>query len=167
MGLFCVNFHCRTTDDAAVTAALNRCGARRHRVIPAKGAWTSFVEQQASAQDEARIRALAGGLSQDLNTATIAFMVHDSDIACYWLYDRGELIDEYNSCPDYFGESTYGDAPSGPSGGQPELLQRYCRAGTTTDDLTAILAGEATFAEDVIGKLAEVLGMEPLQALVD
>ena len=27
---------------------------------------------------------------------------HDDDILAYWLFEGGELADEYNSCPGYF-----------------------------------------------------------------
>jgi hypothetical protein len=169
MGLFCVNFHFRTTDDGALSEALNRRGVTRYRVVPAKSGWAALYEEQASEQDDRRIRDLAGSLSLDLHVAAIAFMVHDSDIACYWLFDNGQLLDEYNSDPDYFdGES---DGPQSPSGGRPDILVRYCREGVRQDDLAAILSEETvratTFAEDVIRRLAKALGIDRNLAIGD
>jgi hypothetical protein len=92
MGLFCVNLHFRTNDDKALTAALNRRNIVAHRVLPAKNGWTSLYEERASQQDDDRIRELAGNLTKDLHVAAIAFMVHDSDIACYWLFDDGKQL---------------------------------------------------------------------------
>src|SRR5262245_24021686 len=100
MGRFCVNMHFRSTDDKALTAAVKKRGVTASRVLPAKGGWTTLYEEEASHQDDRRIRELTGGLSRDLKVAAIAFMVHDSDIACYWLYEDGQLLDEYNSCPE-------------------------------------------------------------------
>src|SRR5262249_50963848 len=131
MGLFCVNFHFRTTDHEALAEALKRRRVPRYRIVPGKSDWTSLFEEQASDQDDQRIRDLAGGLSKDLHVAAIAFLVHDSDIACYWLFDNGQLVDEYNSDPDYFGDS---DGPPSPTGGRPEVLLRYCRSGTRKED---------------------------------
>jgi len=168
MGLFCVNFHFRTTDDRALSEALNRRGITRYHVVPAKSGWTSLYEEQASEQDDRRIRDLASGLSEDLHVAAIAFLVHDSDIACYWLFDNGQLLDEYNSDPDYFGDS---DGPPSPSGGRPDVLLRYCRPGVRQDELAAILAEETvqatTFAERLIERLAKALGIAPKLAIAD
>jgi hypothetical protein len=112
-----------------------------------------------------RIRDLAGGLSEDLHVAAIAFMVHDSDIACYWLFDGGQLLDEYNSYPNYFDDDA--DGPPSPSGGRTDVLLRYCRTGVQEDKLTAILRGEALFAEDVIARLAQALGIDRNRAIAD
>jgi hypothetical protein len=166
MGLFCANLHFRTTDDKALSASLNRRGVTRYRVVPARGEWTSLYEERASQQDDGRIRDLAGGLSEDLHVAAIAFLVHDSDIACYWLFDGGRLLDEYNSCPDYFDAAATDDGTR-PAGGRPDVLLRYCRTGVRQDELAAILAGEAVFAESVIERLAEALGIDPERALAD
>lgn len=165
MGLFCVNLHFRTADDKALTAALNRRNITQNRVLPAKNGWTSLYEERASQQDDDRIRELASDLTKDLHVAAIAFMVHDSDIACYWLYDDGTLLDEYNSCPDYFDED--GDGSSGPTGGQPAALLPYCRSGVTEANIEEILQGENVFAESVVEGLAEALGIESGRALAD
>src|SRR5262245_31884956 len=82
MGLFCVNLHFRTTDDKALSAALARRKVTDTRVLPVKKGWVSLYEEQASQQDDERIRELAGGLSGDLKVPAIAFMVHDSEISC-------------------------------------------------------------------------------------
>ena len=167
MGLFCVNFHFRSSDDKAIAKALDRRGVTESHVLPAKRGWTSLYEARASDQDENRIRELAGGLSEDLHTPAIAFVVHDSDIACYWLFDNGQLLDEYNSCPNYFDDDPTGDGPSGHSGGRPDVLLPYCRTGLGEDDLAEILGAETVFAESVIQGLADALGIDAERALSD
>lgn len=165
MGLFCVNMHFRSTDDKTLTAAVGKRGVSRFRVLPAKGGWTSLYEEEASHQDDGRIRELMDGLSQDLKAAGIAFMVHDSDVACYWLYENGELLDEYNSCPAYFDDDATGEEP--PSGGRPNVLVRFCRAGVTEEQIATALGGESVFAEGVIEELATALGIDAERALSD
>lgn len=167
MGLFCVNLHFRATDDKALSAALNRRGVTQYRIFPAENGWTSLYEEEASWQDEARIRVLAGGLSKDLHVAAVAFTVHDSDIACYWLFDDGRLLDQYNSCPDYFDDDATDDEPQGPAGGRPDVLLRYCRDGVRQDELATVLAEETVFAESVIERLADALGIDVDRALAD
>src|SRR5262249_22748611 len=117
--------------------------------------------------DTDRLRDLARDLSEDLHVAAIAFMVHDSDFACYWLFDNGRVLDEYNSCPDYFGEDDEDDGPARPSSGRPDVLLRYCRAGVRQEELAATLSSESVFAEDVIERLAQALGIDPQRALTD
>ena len=169
MGLFCVNFHFRTNDERALSEALNRRGINRCRVVSAKSGWTSLYEEQASEQDDRRIRELGGGLSKDLHVPTIAFLVHDSDIACYWLFDNGQLLDEYNSDSGYF--DTDADGPPNPSGGRTDILLRYCRSGVRQEELAKILSVESvratTFAEDVIERLAKALGIDRKLAIAD
>lgn len=167
MGLFCVNIHFRTTDDKPLSAALNHRGATQYRILPAKNGWTSLYEEEASWQNEARIRVLAGGLSKELHVAAVAFMVHDSDIACYWLFDDGRLLDQYNSCPAYFDEDATDDGPPSPTGGRPDVLLPYCRTGVRQHDLAAVLAEQAVFAESVIERLADALGIDGDRALAD
>jgi hypothetical protein len=166
MGLFSVSLHFRNADENALNAAIKRRGLNRYRVLAPKGGWTTLYEERASQQDDEWIHELTGGLSRDLHVAAFAFMVHDSDIARYWLFDDGRLIDEYNSFPDYFDMDASGE-PSGPSGGRPDFLVRYCRAGVREKQLAAILTEDATFAESVIEQLAKALGIDPDRALGD
>jgi hypothetical protein len=167
MGLFCVNMHFRSTDDKALSAALERRGVTRFHIAPAKNGWTSLYEEQASQKDDRRIRDLAGGLSRDLQVAAIAFLVHDSDVACYWLFENGQLVDEYNSSPDYFDDDAADDEAPTPSGGRTDLLLRYCRPGVGQAELADILGEDAVFAEDVIGRLADALRIDRDRALAD
>ena len=125
------------------------------------------VRRGASQQDDARIRELTGGLSQELHVAAIAFLVHDSDIACYWLYDDGRLLDEFNSCPNYFEVETTEDTLQGPSGGKPDVLVRYCRRGASKEKLVEILSENGLFAEDLIQQLAKALGIDEALVLAD
>ena len=153
MGLFCANLHFRTTDDKALSASLNRRGVTRYRVVPAKGEWTSLYEERASQQDDGRVRDLAGGLSEDLHVAAIAFLVHDSDVACYWLFDGGRLLDEYNSCPDYFETAAMGAERKTIAHLQPETLEQdvaldRAALALETEDLPRFLARQVTLVDE-------------------
>jgi hypothetical protein len=114
-----------------------------------------------------RIRDLAGGLSADLEVAAISFMVHDSDVASYWLFDGGRLLDHYNSCPDYFDDDAGEDEPPSPTGGRADLLLPYCRDGVQHDEVAAILTRDTLFAERIVEQLAERLGIDVPRALTD
>jgi hypothetical protein len=73
------------------------------------------------------------------------------------------LLDEYNSCPGYFEDGGQG----GPSGGRPDVLIRFCKPGIREEDLAAILAEEVVFAEGIVEKLADALGIDGERALSD
>lgn len=119
MGHSSVSFHFRASDETALNMHLAGRGISHFLIAPAKNGWVSLYEERASRQNENRICDLAAGLSADLKTAAIAFSVHDSDIACYWLYENGTLLDKFNSCPDYFGG---GPVSATARGGQPDIL---------------------------------------------
>lgn len=47
---------------------------------------------------------LACEISKQIDTDVLQMMVYDDDIFRYLYYQRGDLVDEYNSQPNYFGE---------------------------------------------------------------
>jgi hypothetical protein len=49
---------------------------------------------------------LAITISEQLQTAVLLVDVHDDDIFSYEFFKNGESVDEFNSCPDYFGTSS-------------------------------------------------------------
>src|SRR5215813_6853153 len=104
MGSFFTNLHIRNTSTAAICAALPSLVEGRAYVSPESSGWVTVYCEAAESQDDETMRELAGGLSKMLKTEALGFLVHDSDIAMYWLYRDGVLTDEFNSAPDYFGE---------------------------------------------------------------
>jgi hypothetical protein len=165
MGAFVANFHVRSEDDEVVRQSIAEIGANQVRLAtPSKG-WISICEHRASTQDEEWIAEFATELSSRLRTVCVAFMVHDSDIARYWLSDRGKPVDEYNSMPDYFDEVTATEKRR--VRGQADVFLRYCRPGVTSKQIETVLRSEVVFAEDTIKQLAEFLGIDPDRALDD
>jgi hypothetical protein len=173
MGVFFANFHVRSDEAARVAAAVTASGATKFRVLPSQRGWVAVYEDRASSQDDQWIRQLANDLSARLQTACVAFLVHDSDIACYWLTDRGELLDEYNSCPEYFEPPTTdadrqrAEADRTRLQGDVEVFFRYCRPGLDKEKIDKVLRSETLFAEDVIAQLADFLGIEARRAMAD
>ena len=165
MGAFVANFHVLGADSGAVRQTVAAIGAGQFRVAsPVKG-WVSLYEQRASTQDEDWIARLAGEMSSRLRTVCVAFLVHDSDIARYWLIDQGQLLDEFNSIPDYFDEVS--SAERRRVRGRADVFLRYCQPGVTRQDIERVLRAEVMFAEDTITRLAAFLGIDPERALGD
>jgi hypothetical protein len=164
MGLFCVSIHFRTSSETALQGAADKRGITRCRVLPARKGWVTLYEEQASAQDDARIKSLTGDLSRELQVPAVAFLVHDSDVACYWLFENGRLLDHFNSCPDYFDAGPTG---GGARGGEPAILARFAREGVRPEAIATMLAQEHVFAEHLIEQLADALGIDADRALSD
>jgi hypothetical protein len=165
MGAFVASFHVRSDSSDQVRQAVTEIGASQFRVANPRQGWVAIHEQRASTQDEIWIERFAQELSSRLQTACVAFMVHDSDIARYWLSDRGQLLDEYNSVPDYFEQVSAADRQR--LRGRADVFLRYCQPHVTRQQVETTLRTEVTFAEDTITRLAEYLGIDPEQALED
>ncbi|HVA51091.1 MAG TPA: hypothetical protein VNH11_32420 [Pirellulales bacterium] len=128
MGNFYVNHTLRGPSQQAVGEALL---GRSAVVTPMRDGCVVVFDEQSDDQDPDAISRLGERLSRQFDCPVLAVLNHDDDILWYQLYVGGELIDEYNSCPDYFeaDESFDGDEPGGPSGGDAEKLCRAFGAG--------------------------------------
>ncbi|HEV3116128.1 MAG TPA: hypothetical protein VGY58_03695, partial [Gemmataceae bacterium] len=113
MGSFIVNINVRTDQRQAVERELRSLKPAAAWVTGAANGWITVYEEQTSTQDDRWIRELTERVSAGVHVPAIAFLVHDSDVLCYWLFDDGRLLDEFNSCPDYFDDSVTGDAVRG------------------------------------------------------
>ncbi|PQO33108.1 ankyrin repeat domain-containing protein [Blastopirellula marina] len=176
MGAFVVNFHVRSSSKRQVTDLLQEIGVEGAWICGPHGRWISFWDSLASRQDSVRIQQLAQAISQQLDAPVIAFLNHDSDFLCYWLYDQGQLLDEYNSCPGYFDGDTSQEETLA---ADCKVLKRYCQAATTIEQLEEILriwtqteglqgiGCQYEFAEDRLAELAPCLEIKPDLLYID
>jgi hypothetical protein len=112
MGNFYTNFTARTPDRDAVIDTLRDMG-RTAYIAPTSNGNTVVYDRECDDQSFDAIEKLGTELSSALNAPVLAILDHDDDILFYWLFESGQLIDDYNSCPSYFDEMA---DPSGPSG---------------------------------------------------
>jgi hypothetical protein len=165
MGSFFTNLHIRNTSSAAICAALPRLLEGRAYVSPESCGWVTVYCEATESQDDETMRELAGGLSRMLKTEALGFLVHDSDIAMYWLYRDGVLADEFNSAPDYYG-GHMSEKTRARVHGNAEALLPLCIAGTVRDQLEAALhpPDSPPFAEEIVAELAKLLGIDEARA---
>lgn len=166
MGAFFTNFQVRNISTKAIGAAVPKLTKSRAYVSPESNGWTTVYVEAAEDQNDETLRAIAGGLSISLKADVLAFLVHDSDIAVYWLYRNGTLTDEFNSAPDYFGEDVDDKTRERVSGNVDALLP-LCVASTTRSQLDEVLHppdGPPTMAEDIVIELAKLLGIDESRA---
>jgi hypothetical protein len=162
MGAFIVNYQVRSEAAGAVRDALAPLIESRAYVSPPKNGWVTVYDEGSDTQSESVIRKLATHLSKALKTAVFAFMVHDSDVLAYWLYENGELLDEFNSRPDYF-DADVDEATCARLRGKAEVLVRFCVPGTTRDQVVSVLQppdGEFLFAEQALADVTALLGID-------
>jgi hypothetical protein len=166
MGSFFTNFHVRSEAPDNVRAALLPLVKARAYVSPPANGWVTIYDEASDDQDESIICKVAEGLSKKLRTTVVAFLVHDSDVAMYWLYRDGELADEFNSAPDYFGQSV-SKTTLARVRGKSEVLRPLCVEGATMGRLEAVLhpaGGQPLMAEDTVTDIAELLGIDAVRA---
>jgi hypothetical protein len=166
MGSFFTNYQVRSNSAMAVRDAMSPLAEKRAYVSPPTNGWVTVYDEESDSQDDAVIRKVAAALSKTLNTVVLAFLVHDSDIAMYWLYESGRLCDEFNSNPDYFGEPV-NDATRARVAGKTDALLPLCKPGTAHAELEEALHpadGPPLMAEDMVDDLARLLGIDDTRA---
>jgi hypothetical protein len=166
MGSFFTNLHVRNASTQSICDALPNLTQSRAYVSPPSNGWATVYTEVTEDQDSKKLCAIADGLSKTLRTDVIAFMVHDSDIAMYWLYRDGKLTDEFNCAPDYFGEDV-SDKERERVRGNADVLLPLCIEGTTREQVDELLHppdGPSTFVEEIIYELAKLLGIDDARA---
>jgi hypothetical protein len=126
----------------------------------AEQSWISVFPQMGD-QDPHGLCPIVAKISETLRRPAIAFIVHDSDVFCYWLFDDGRELDHYNSAPGYFDGTSLT-----PEGGDVGILGRYCVPGTSREQLEQLLrrknppTGKLGAAKDAKAVLLEKLRAE-------
>jgi hypothetical protein len=134
MGSFITNLHVRGAEQQPVIEALTSLWLFPVYVGSTSGnAWTS-IYPEAVDQNANELTETARYLSGLLHQPVIAFLVHDSEVFLYWLFDDGKQLDRYDSAPAQFAGRNLK-----PAGGNALILQRYCRSGTSTEQLRRLL----------------------------
>jgi hypothetical protein len=159
MGNFYVNHTMRAPRDRVV-AFLERDGYTAF-VSPTVDGFTSVFDQPSDTQDTAAIADLGAKLSAALHTPVVAFLNHDDDILCYWVFEAGEPIESYNSCPDYFGDfDDEGDESESGLGGDGTELCRLFGRPDARDRVRGILSEpSAMFSSMTHHDLVTALGL--------
>jgi hypothetical protein len=166
VGNFYTNVTLRGPEQARVLVAVKALGYRAF--VAATGTeLTVICEEQSDTQDNAIWLEVAKRFSEKLNCPALAVMNHDDDILSYALYRNGTLLDEYNSCPDYWGNA---DTPVPPRGGDAQTLcevfgmpgnavevERILRTTTDCNDEGADVEEEFVFAWERHAALVKAL----------
>lgn len=85
-------------EDIADILRVNGCEAI---ISPSVDAITILYDKSIEIEENA-IVVLGKKISEELGCVAWAIFIYDDDVFMYWLFEHGELIDEYNSSPEYF-----------------------------------------------------------------
>lgn len=157
--------HLQTDDQNAVVQLVGRLVPRVFRspataVSPARNGWVAVYDEVAD-RDPRRLERLGRELSNAVGFVTFTIGVEDGLAVHYIAFERGRLLDEYLSVPEYRGPLAPGDAIA--MRANPTVVARLTGADTGAIRRVARTADSPVDlppAEELIGELAAVLGLE-------
>jgi hypothetical protein len=172
MGAFFVNYQIRSEDQTKVVTAAGELVQGRAYISPPKDGWVTVYDETSESQDVYEIGRLGSELSTKLETVVFVFLVSDSTMFVYYLFDNGDLLDEYHSAAPPTNDAADADQKIRFTG-RPEILMTYCPPGTNRGDVeTALQRGdglieggfaENIYAEERLHPLAAALKMDDLR----
>ena len=157
--------HVQTDDQSAVERAVARFGPRvvrsRETIVSApRNGWIGVYDELASREPE-RLRKLASELSYVTGGVVIALGAEEGVVVRLVAFERGQMMDEYLSVPEYYGPLAPGDAIA--LRANPTLLGRL--TGAAPAEIrgvarTADSPAELPPADELLSRLAALLGIE-------
>jgi hypothetical protein len=162
MGTFITNLHVRERNADNVVQAVQSLGATPAFTTESGPMWISVYPKPTESQERHLLAGIGSRLSSTLHRPVLAFLVHDSDVFLYWLFDDGQELDHYDSAPGYFEGSQLE-----PAGGDVHVLLRYCVQGTSAEQLKQILYEKKVKPKQLPGNMAESLQSAKEQAIRD
>jgi GNAT superfamily N-acetyltransferase len=145
---------------AQVDKYLPRLGGAGDRVEGPRNGWVAVYAELVDRDRKARER-LASELSNATAAVVCAISVDDGVVVRYVLYERGSVVDEYQSVPEHFGPLPPGDVValganptvvSRLTGAEPSAVRAVARTASSPDELPP--------ADELLHQLAEVMGLE-------
>jgi ribosomal protein S18 acetylase RimI-like enzyme len=156
--------HLQTDDQAAVEKAVARWAPRVARtsatvVSAPENGWIGVYDEAAGGEPD-RLRKLASELSYVISGVVVALGIEHGAVVRLVAFERGQMMDEYLSIPEYYGALPPGDAMA--LRANPTLLARLTGGKAAAIRAGAAIAGspaELPPPEEVAGGLAAALGI--------
>ena len=158
------SIHVQTDDADAVQAAvakyLPRFGGSDPTVGMPRNGWVSVRAELIDGDRNARER-LASELSNATSAVVCTLALEDGRLVRYALYERGSIVDEYQSVPEYYGPVPPGDVVA--LGANPTVVSRLTGADPARVRAvarTATAPGDLPPAPELLAQIAELMGLE-------
>ncbi len=160
MGNFYGNITLKCVDKKAVVGLLN-AAMKAAFVSPVVEGCLCVFEAESDGDGEALWR-LAGSMSRDLECVALAVMNHDDDLLLYQLFDSGELIDSYDSCPSFSSTSS----SSNPRGGEASIVCNAFGVPRLESKLRVVLEKKYVTATNQHLEIVHLLGLNEEYSLM-
>jgi ribosomal protein S18 acetylase RimI-like enzyme len=160
------SIHVQTDDLDAVARAVRQFvprlpgGSQGSAVAPPVNGWTSVYDELCD-REPAMLRRLGLELSDRMGAVVLVIGIEEGAVVRYVLFERGRVVDEYASVPEYHGPLPPGDVialGANPTvaarltGADPKRVREAARTAARTSDLPP--------ARALLRELAAVLGVE-------
>jgi hypothetical protein len=135
-------------------------GSKGSVVVGERNGWTA-VHDELCDREPAMLRRLALELSDRMGAVVLALGIEHGRVVRYVLFERGSIVDEYASVPEYHGPLPPGDVIA--LGANPTVLARLTGADPVRVRAvarTASVGAELPAAGELLAELADVLGVE-------
>jgi hypothetical protein len=158
--------HVQSDDVDAVVRAVRQFvprlpgGSRGSVVFPPKDGWTSAYDELCDREPE-MLRRLAKELSDRMGALVLTLGVEEGTVARYITMERGRVVDEYLSVPEYYGPLPPGEVIA--LGANPRLMSRLTGADHEAVRATARTAGrpeDLPPASELLAGIARLFGVE-------
>ena len=156
------SIHVQSDDVDAVVRAVRQFvprlpgGSRGSVVLPPRDGWTSVYDELCDREPE-MLRRLARELSDRMGAFVVAIGVEEGAVVRYVALERGRVVDEYLSVPEFYGPLPPGEVIA--LGANPRLMSRLTGADAEAIRATARTAtspAELPPARELLAELARV-----------
>jgi ribosomal protein S18 acetylase RimI-like enzyme len=159
------SIHVQTDNLSAVEQAVRQFvprlpgGSRGSLVAPPRGGWIAVYDDVCDRNPE-MLRRLARELSDRMGAVTLLLGVEREELVRMILLERGRIVDEYLSVPEFYGPLPPGDVvglAANPTvvarltGANPEAVRQVARTASSPADLPP--------ARELLAELAAVMGV--------
>lgn len=158
------SIHVQTDDrgwvERTVAQFAPRIASKGSRVEGPRGGWTAVYDEVADRDPTAQLR-FARELSERMGAVVIALSLELDEVVRLIALDRGGIVDEYLSVPEFYGPLPPGDVIG--LAANPTVLQRLTGADPAAVRATARTASTPSDlppARELLAAIAAVLGLE-------
>jgi hypothetical protein len=160
------SIHIQSDDVDAVERAVRQFvprlpgGSQGSVVVPPDEGWTSVYDELCDREPE-MLRRLAREISDRMGAFVVTMGVEEGRVVRYIALERGRVVDEYLSVPEYYGPLPPGEVIA--LGANPRLMARM--TGAELESVRSIAKTARTPAElqpptELLTQLAHVFGIE-------
>jgi hypothetical protein len=163
------SIHVQTDDVDAVERAVRQFvprlpgGSKGSVVLPPQDGWVGVFDELTDREPE-MLRRLARELSDRMGAFVLALGAEEGRVVRYIAYERGRVVDEYLSVPEFHGPLPPGEVIA--LGANPRLMARMTGANSEAIRATARTSadpGDLPPASELIAQIADLFGIPAAQ----